>query len=287
VRTQRMTVGPGRMTPMVKKLLMINAAVFVFQLLLPRMGLVTADGALQTFGAYFALVPELVVGSGRVWQLITYQFLHGGLFHILINMFMLWMFGVELERVWNGKAFLRFYLTCGVFAGLSVLVFNYGITPTVGASGAVFGILGAFALYWPNRPLYIWGIVPIKTKYAVMLAGGLELLLGVSRLNTGIGHMAHLGGLFMGLSYVWLSDPRKALLKPLWDWWGKRQARKKQRQWDQRKEKQREMIREVNEILDKLNRMDWEDLSEEEKRKIQRYSDELKDRDDFEDIFNL
>lgn len=275
------------MTPMVKKLLIINVAVFFLQLLMPNMGLISSERTLHPFGAFFALIPQYVVESGYVWQLITYQFLHGGLIHILFNMFMLWMFGVELESVWNETAFLRFYLTCGVVAGLSAVVFNYGIVPTVGASGAIFGILGAFALYWPDRELFIWGIIPIKAKYAVLIAGGLELMLGVSRLNTGIGHMAHLGGLVMGLSYVMLSDPQKPLMKPLWDWWGKRKAHKKQRQWEQRKEEQREMIEEVNRILDKLNRMTWEELTEEEQKKIQRYSDELKDRDDFEDIFNL
>jgi len=282
MRTQTMSFGPGGITPMVKKLIVINVFIWVIQLINSMAGWFPME-------KIFGLVPVLVVEHGYVWQVFTYQFLHAPqlFIHIFFNMFLLWMFGTELESVWGGEAFLRFFLTCGVFAGLTVLVFNYGSIPTIGASGAVYGILGAFAMIWPDRLLYFLGLFPIKAKYAVLIFGGIELLLGVSNARTGIGHMAHLGGLVMGLSYVAFSDPRKPLLEPLYRWINKKKTEQKQEQWSEQKEKHEQMIREMDELLDRMNRVGWENLSDEEKQKLQEYSDELKHRDDFNDLFDF
>lgn len=274
-----MTMGPGPVTPMIKKLLILNGAVFLVQLMMgPGLGLSTQEGLLP-FGSYFALIPEFVVEYGFLWQLVSYQFLHGGFFHILFNMFVLWMFGTELERVWNQVAFLQFYLVCGIAAGLAMIVFSYGRIPVVGASGAIFGLLGAFAYYWPEREVYVWGIFPMKVKYFVAVIGGIELLMGISETRLGIAHSAHLGGLFMGLAYVHFSDPRRSLLNPLRDWFKKKKVEHKRQQWEERRKKREEMVREADEILDKLQRLSWEELSEQEQRRIREISEKLDDYD--------
>lgn len=279
MRTRQMTIGPGPVTPMIKKLLIANAAVFLYQLMMgPGLGLSTQDGLLP-FGAYFALIPEFVVEYGYLWQLVSYQFLHGGFFHILFNMFVLWMFGTELERVWNQVAFLRFYLVCGVAAGLSMIAFSYGRIPVVGASGAIFGLLGAFAYYWPDREVYVWGVFPMKVKYFVAVIGGIELLMGISETRLGIAHSAHLGGLFMGLAYVHFSDPRNTLLTPLTNWFRKKKVERKRQEWEQRRQEREEMVREADEILDKLQRLSWEELSDYEQRRIREISEKLDDFD--------
>jgi len=139
------------------------------------------------------------------WQLFTYMFLHGGFFHLLLNMFALWMFGVELENLWGQKRFLTYYLVCGLGAGVSNLLIAplFGpVGPTVGASGAIYGILVAFGYLFPNRNIYIYGLIPVKAKYLVIFYMLIELFAVTGSTNSGIAHMAHLGGGVVGLIYL-------------------------------------------------------------------------------------
>jgi membrane associated rhomboid family serine protease len=143
-------------------------------------------------------------GQFMPWQLLTYGFLHnpGNLTHILFNMFALWMFGRDLERIMGAQRFLTYYLTCVIGAGLAQLLvagFTGVPTLTVGASGGVFGILLAFAMAFPNRIIMlIFPPIPMPAKYFVFFYGLLELYLGVSGNNPGVAHFAHLGGMFFG-----------------------------------------------------------------------------------------
>ena len=143
-------------------------------------------------------------GQFMPWQLLTYGFLHnpGNLTHILFNMFALWMFGRDLERIMGAQRFLTYYLTCVIGAGLAQLLvagFTGVPTVTVGASGGVFGILLAFAMAFPNRIIMlIFPPIPMQAKYFVFFYGLLELYLGVSGNNPGVAHFAHLGGMFFG-----------------------------------------------------------------------------------------
>ncbi len=177
----------------------------------------------------------------RSWQLVSYMFMHGDFYHLLFNMFALWMFGSLLENVWGPKRFLTFYMVTGIGAGLVQLlvaflriqsaeavlspeqvqeVYNNGAalwqqgqtyaneamssmhrvlnTPTVGASGAVFGILLAFGMLFPNTMIYVFFAIPIKAKYFVMIYGAAELYFGVTGTSDGIAHFAHLGGMVFG-----------------------------------------------------------------------------------------
>lgn len=276
MRRTRASFGLGGITPMVKNILIANAVVFLIQLSMGSgLGLTRGQRSLALIGRYFALVPEMVLTRGFVWQLITYQFLHGGLFHILVNMFMVWMFGRELERIWGPWGFLRFYLICGVAAGATMIVFGPYSTPTVGASGAMLGLLGAFAYYWPNRRVYVWGIVPIQIKYLVLILGAISLFFGTHQARSNVAHLAHLGGLLMGLIYVWKGDPRRRLTNFLQSARKQWRRRQKKREWEKERERREQMVRDADRILDKLQDMSWEDLPEDEKQRIRQISEEL------------
>ncbi len=155
----------------------------------------------------FALWPA---GSPRsefhVWQLLSYGFLHGNLNHIFFNMFGLWMFGRDVERMMGARRFLTYYLTCVIGAGIVQLVVagtQGGVYPTIGASGGVFGILLAFAMAFPNRVIILlFPPIPMKAKYFVLLYGLLELYLGLSGRAPGIANFAHLGGMFFGFMLI-------------------------------------------------------------------------------------
>ncbi len=159
----------------------------------------------------FGLVPALVLGKFFVWQLITYIFLHGGPFHLLVNMFALWMFGCELERYLGRREFLRFFFITGIGAGMLSLLFDpYSALPTVGASGSIYGILMAFGMMFPERIVYLFPFpIPIRVKYFVAFLAAIALISALSSPGSTIAHMAHLGGMLFAFLYLkgWLSLP--------------------------------------------------------------------------------
>ena len=196
----RVSFGP-RITGMVKLLIIANVAVFLWNLLA---GFAGAHEIIRIFG----LTPALVVTRLYFWQLVTYLFLHGGFFHILFNMFALWMFGSELERTWGSRAFLRYYFVTGVGAGLfSVLADPFSMIPTIGASGAVYGILLAYCMLFPERYVYLYMLIPVKVKYFVAFLGALAFLSALGSPGSTVAHIAHLGGMVVGLVYLkgWFS----------------------------------------------------------------------------------
>jgi len=144
-------------------------------------------------------------GNFQIWQLVTYQFLHGGFSHILFNMFALWMFGVEIENSWGSKKFLTFYLISGIGAGLLHMFVSPILTgvgaPTIGASGSVYGIMIAFAMMFPERLIYLYFLIPIKAKYLITFLIIMEFML-VDSASSGVAHLAHLGGALVGFLYI-------------------------------------------------------------------------------------
>jgi membrane associated rhomboid family serine protease len=197
-------------TPGVKLLVLTCAGVFLFQTLLEMFRPPSDTGI---FNHFFGLVPSGVIPGLRIWQPFTYLFLHGGLLHLLINMLMLWMFGRELELVWGKKRFLSYFFLCGVGAGLFTVVVKYipwfwghspSDTPTIGASGAIFGILIANAILFPDRRIWLFPLpimIPMRPFVAVM--GAIEFF---STLSVGSGdnvsHLCHLGGMLIGWLYL-------------------------------------------------------------------------------------
>jgi membrane associated rhomboid family serine protease len=217
-QTRTFGFGGGTVTPVVKFLLIANVAVFVLQLLLP-------NSVVMLFG----LVPYLVWQEFYLWQLLTYQFFHGGLMHLLFNMLALWMFGCDLERRWGSEFFLKYYFV-SVLGGaiLNVLLAPGQMAPSIGASAGIYGILLAYGLLYPNQIIYFYFLFPIKMKYFVMIIGAIALYSSLASGQSGIAHLAHLGGMLFGYFYLRSGNrsERWKLYNP-WDQWKLYQDRRR------------------------------------------------------------
>jgi membrane associated rhomboid family serine protease len=221
--------GPGPVTPAVRLLILANVTCFVGAWLLQVGFGVSVLGLL-------GLRPESVLRGFWVWQPVSYLFIHAGLVHILFNMLALWMFGVELERLWGRIFFLKYYFVTGVGAAATVLALSLvpeigdalWNTVTVGASGAVYGLLLAFGLYFPDRPIYFFAIFPVPARYFVLIIGGIALLLSMGGDQGGVANSAHLGGLLFGYLYlrVWRTRPLAELKYRYFKWKMNRVRRK-------------------------------------------------------------
>ena len=198
----------GPLTPAVKALLIANVAVFAL-MFLPR--LFGAEGGAQivySLQVVLGMTPQLFWGSLTLWMPFTYMFLHGGFYHVLFNMFALWMFGGDVEKAMGTRLFLVYYLFCGVGAGLLVAVLQpllapeTGAIPTVGASGAIYGVILAFGLFFPERVIYLNLLIPIKAKWFVLIVGVMVFVSSMAGAGGGISHIAHLGGLVFGYIFI-------------------------------------------------------------------------------------
>lgn len=186
------------MTPAVKILIITNVVLFVLNLIV---------GDVMT--VRLGLTPQMVFEQLALWQPFTYMFLHStsGVGHVLINMLTLWMFGTELERTWGTRFFTKYYFVTGVGAAVTSLLFSTVVpeiyySPTVGASGAIYGLLLAYGMYFPNRPIYLYFIFPIPARVFVMIVGAISFLSAISGPGGGVAHSAHLGGLVVGYLYL-------------------------------------------------------------------------------------
>lgn len=197
-----LSFGPGPLSTALKALIGANALIFVAQLLFP----IITD--------VLGLRPVFVLRAGWIWQLATYMFLHGGIFHIVFNMLALWMFGAELERLWGTRYFLKFYFVTGIGAGALTVLFS--LMPfdfaqqlqhsiVIGASGAIYGLLLAYALYFPDRPIYMYFLFPIPAKVFVAIMGAIAFLSSLSDAG-GVANATHLGGLLV--AYLFLKSAR-------------------------------------------------------------------------------
>lgn len=218
------TFGPGGLSPAIKLLIIANVVAYLISLVVPV--LVVELG----------LVPRAVFGQLAIYQVVTYMFLHGGIGHLLVNMLALWMFGTELERSWGTRFFTKYYFVTGIGAAVITLVWSVMPLPfadalyysvVIGASGAVYGILLAFAMYFPHRTIYMYFVFPIPAKYFVMIIGAITFLSSMGAGGGGVAHTAHLGGLIVG--YVYLRSLRGGgplqELKYRWLRWKMQRAR--------------------------------------------------------------
>jgi membrane associated rhomboid family serine protease len=189
--------GPGPLSPAVKLLLITNVVAWVLNLIVPSMTL------------YLGLSPQEVFTGFAFWQPFTYMFLHDirGFSHILFNMLSLWMFGTELERRWGTRFFTKYYFVTGVGAALTTLLValvsdSAYYSLTVGASGAIYGLLIAWAMYFPHRTIYFYFLFPIPARVFVAIVGAIAFLSSLGGPGGGIAHIAHLGGLVVGYIYL-------------------------------------------------------------------------------------
>ena len=273
--------------PVIKMLLIINGAVFVLTEFIGRAFTVGGEPVANYLTYYFALWP---IGGGFLpWQVISYQFMHAGFWHLLFNMFFgLWMFGPELEHIWGSRRFLIFYLTCGVVAALFQLVLGPILEPgkasiVVGASGSIFGVLVAFAMMFPDRYIYLYFLIPVKVKYFVMfiIAMGVFAIGGSSQ----IANLAHLGGAFAGFVYMLAlrrRSPMGGAFQRVQDW-AKEMTRPRPITGEndvvdakiidisdgknaRTSSEQASLEKRMNEILDKVSQSGYQSLTEEEKK---------------------
>jgi len=203
-------LGPGPLTPAVKAIIYTNIAIFAVVLFM--------GGLVEWIG----LIPELVVTRGYVWQVVTYQFVHAEVFHILFNMLWVWMFGVDLERRWGTVAFAKYYLIVGTTAGVATVITSLlpiaalqtsYMAVTIGASGAGYGLMLAWAIVFPHRTVLFFGIVPLNARVFALIAGAISLSQAISSGgNSGIAHVAHLAGLVAG--WLYLKTPRPKFPAP-------------------------------------------------------------------------
>jgi len=201
-----MTFGPGQgpLPSGIKWLLIVNVAVFLLQNILDLLG----GGQRGDFLVWFALIPPFnPLASFKLWQPLSYLFLHADVLHLGFNMLMLWMFGTPLERQWGTRPFLRYYFICGIGAALMTILLAVPFVafraPTIGASGAVLGLLMAFGYLWPSRTLLIWGIFPMRAWTMVLVFGGLNLYSLIFASGRGnIAYAAHVGGMVVGYLYL-------------------------------------------------------------------------------------
>jgi membrane associated rhomboid family serine protease len=196
--TYSYSFGPGPISRAVKWLIWTNIAVFLLQWIFPTLTYV------------LGLQPTAVMRRFELWQPITYMFLHADVTHILFNMLVLWMMGVELERLWGTKFFLKFYFVTGI--GAAVITMLFALLPfaaaeqlrgavVIGASGAIYGLLVAYAYYYPDRPILMFFLFPIPAKYFVMILAAITFLLSASG-GGRVAQSAHLGGLLVGYLYL-------------------------------------------------------------------------------------
>ncbi len=204
-QTRKWSFGGGSVTPAVKCLLVANVAVFVVQTII-------GAGLDYRLSLLFGLVPRLIWANLYLWQLFTYQFLHDGLFHLLFNMLAVWMFGCTLERRWGTEFFLKYYFVSVLGGGILNTLFVPGqLGPSIGASAGVYGILLAFGLIYPEKTVHFSILfivfIPLKVKLLVFIYGAITLYASLNAEQSGIAHLAHLGGMIFGYFYLRGGNP--------------------------------------------------------------------------------
>ena len=242
---------PTLFTNAIKVLVSVNFGIFVLQ---------TLSNAEGLFFPLFGLVPRMVWSELMIWQPFTYLFFHGGIWHVLINMFVLWMFGSELERLWGKSYFLKFYFITGVGSGLLTMLFSLqSITPIVGASGAVYGVLLAYGLTYPNRQIYLYGIIPIKSIWFVIGIGMIAFMSSFNNISQ-VSHITHLSGMLIG--YLMLKRPVE--WRSLWFSIRKRTLEYRVVQEEKKATHRQKIEQDIDIILDKINREGFDSLSQKE-----------------------
>lgn len=204
----------GPLTPVVKLLLILNSGLFVTQLVSAQF---YPDYIETIFGlSYFGFFSH-----HYYWQIFTYMFLHGGWLHIIFNLLSLWMFGGDIEQRWGSKRFISYYIICGIGAGVFISIVNAYMTaknpalafvPTIGASGALYALLLAYGMTWPNREVLLYFLFPVKMKYLLIGFGLLEFfgtLNSIRGVEGNISHIGHVGGLVSGFILVMIYRKRQ------------------------------------------------------------------------------
>lgn len=256
-------------SPMVKKLIILNVILYVFELILLWLG--SGDSLYRQFINAFGLKPIAIYQNFMIWQFLTAMFLHSlSPFHLLFNMLMLWMFGSPVERAWGSREFLKYYLLTGIAANMVHFFFYYNSPiPVIGASGAVMGIILAFALTYPDAIVLIGLIFPVKAKYLAIGVIIIDLLYLFTDPNSTTAHVVHLAG--VGIGFIYLKIFKQARI-PLPKIRKIKRMRRQQQEEDNPNLDRHRVIDMVDRILDKINEYGIDSLTEQEKRILERAS---------------
>jgi len=252
---------PQLFTDAIKILVSVNFGIYILQ---------SVSGKEDVFFRLFGLVPSTFISDLMLWQPFTYLFFHApfyssvGISHILLNMLGLWVFGRELEEAWGKTKFLRYYFTTGIGSGLITYFFQISSdNPVIGASGAVYGILLAYGISYPNRMLYIWGLIPVRSMWLVIIMGSIAFF-GLLGNADGISHVTHISGMIIG--YV--------LLKKKWRWrdiWfaiRKKTIEFQVQRYEEKSIKKKMLQKDIDMILEKIQKVGFIGLSDKEKSKL-------------------
>lgn len=230
----------------------------------------------------FGLVPRHVIFDRWVWQPFTYLFLHGGFWHLLFNLFALWMFGMPVESQWGGREFLKYYFLCGLgAAACTVALSPASPVPTIGSSGSVYGLIVAFAMLYPDAVVYLYFLIPVRAIHMAVIFAALEFFSGLSGNKPGIANFAHFGGMLVGWVYIrwWWSFKLRA--KAFWRGLFEREEEPAPRRSPRRTAVARPAsgppadggMAEVDRILDKILASGLDSLTDDERAVMKRYSD--------------
>ena len=252
---------PQLFTDAIKILVSVNFGIYILQ---------SVSGKEDVFFRLFGLVPSTFISDLMLWQPFTYMFFHApfyssvGISHILLNMLGLWVFGRELEEAWGKTKFLRYYFTTGIGSGLITYFFQISSdNPVIGASGAVYGILLAYGISYPNRMLYIWGLIPVRSMWLVIIMGSIAFF-GLLGNADGISHVTHISGMLIG--YV--------LLKKKWRWrdiWfaiRKKTIEFQVQRYEEKSIKNKMLQKDIDVILEKIQKVGFIGLSDREQSKL-------------------
>jgi len=258
--------GPGGLSPFIKLMLVANGAIFIVQIIYNQyveLGLAWTLGLIPA--KFFSEFPNLI------YQPFTYMFLHGGFGHIFFNMFALWMFGTEIEWSWGSRRFARFYVAAGLAgAFLTMMISSSQPYPVIGASAAIYGVLVAYWIMFPNRLLYIYFLFPVKVKYAIP---GM-MILGFLFSAGNIAHWAHAGGALFALTYMKLDWRWIRLGRKFKDLRYQRQSAK----LEKNRQKAQDIMKRVDAILDKINEVGIENISKADRKFLEEASSKLADK---------
>ena len=252
---------PQLFTDAIKILVSVNFGIYILQ---------SVSGKEDVFFRLFGLVPSTFISDLMLWQPFTYMFFHApfyssvGISHILLNMLGLWVFGRELEQAWGKTKFLRYYFIIGIGSGLITYFFQMNSdNPVIGASGAVYGILLAYGVSYPNRMLYIWGLIPVRSLWLVIIMGSIAFF-GLLGNADGISHVTHISGMLIG--YV--------LLKKQWRWrdiWfaiRKKTIEFQVQRYEEKSIKKKMLQKDIDVILEKIQKVGFIGLSDKEQSKL-------------------
>ena len=253
---------PRYFTDAIKVLIGINLLLYIFkEISQSEINLVRILG----------LSPDTV--WSLIWQPITYMFVHGDFWHVAVNMLVLFLFGSELETVWGRTEFLKYYLITGIGSGLVWLLFqtiSQGSAFLIGASGAVYGILTAYGLMFPNRIVYIYFLFPIRVKWFVIILGVIAFFSSLGN-HSNISHLTHLSGMVLGLFYLRFNRKWTQIIFTL----RKQIVESKLKREESRQKKKKVLQQDVDQILDRINQVGYDGLSDHEKNRLYAASKEI------------